>query len=86
VVSPIGIGEFFNTDALRILASEVRWIWVPTLWAFLMLRAFQRVRLGQPAVERHPSDVVDNATATADQLFTVTVKTSDAKGKKNAQR
>jgi inner membrane protein len=37
-VSPIGIGEFFSIDALRILASEITWIWLPTTGIFLILR------------------------------------------------
>jgi inner membrane protein len=56
VVSPIGIGTFFNEDAFQVLASEAKWIWLPTVAAFLILRALQRVWLGQPAVERSRAD------------------------------
>ncbi len=38
LVSPIGIGEFFNEYALRVLASEVLWIWLPSLALYLFLR------------------------------------------------
>jgi inner membrane protein len=51
-VSPIGIGEFFSTDALRIFASEALWIWLPTSALFVMLRALQRFRPGLPAGEQ----------------------------------
>ena len=38
LVSPIGIGEFFNEYGLHVLASEVLWIWLPTLALSLMAR------------------------------------------------
>jgi inner membrane protein len=44
-VSPIGIGDFFNQQAFRILASEAAWIWLPTLLMFLILRGVQLVWL-----------------------------------------
>lgn len=44
-VSPIGIGNFFNQQAFRILASEAAWIWFPTLLMFLILRGVQLVWL-----------------------------------------
>ncbi len=56
VVSPIGIGEFFTADAFRVLASEVTWIWLPTLGAWWLVRSRQRIRPGQPAVERSPAE------------------------------
>jgi inner membrane protein len=55
-VSPIGIDEFFDDDALHILASEVQWIWLPTLWVFLIVRALQRAWLSRPAAERSQMD------------------------------
>lgn len=55
-VSPIGIGEFFTPDAFRVLASEATWIWLPTLTALLIVRALQRWRFGQSAVERSRAD------------------------------
>jgi inner membrane protein len=44
-VSPIGIGEFFSIDALRILASEVQWIWIPTAGIFLIVQVLHRIGL-----------------------------------------
>jgi inner membrane protein len=43
VVSPIGIANFFSTDALRILASEITWIWLPSLVALLSVRGLQHI-------------------------------------------
>ena len=43
VVSPIGIAEFFSTYGIRILASEVIWIWLPSLAAVVVLRTAQRL-------------------------------------------
>jgi len=37
-ISPIGIGDFFNGNAVQILVSEVTWIWLPTIGMFLILR------------------------------------------------
>ena len=56
VVSPIGIGEFFTADAIRVLASEATWIWLPTLTVLLIVRALQRWRFGRPAVEPSRAD------------------------------
>ena len=47
-VSPIGIGEFFTADAFRVLASEITWIWLPTLGAWFLLRSLQRIWSGRP--------------------------------------
>lgn len=44
-VSPIGISNFFSTDALRILASEITWIWLPTSTLLLMIRGVRFIRL-----------------------------------------
>jgi inner membrane protein len=55
-VSPIGIDVFFSEHALHILASEVQWIWLPTLWVFLIVRALQRAWLWRHAAERSPMD------------------------------
>lgn len=55
-VSPIGIGEFFTADAFRVLVSEVKWIWLPTLGAWVLVRSLQRIWPGQPAVERAPAE------------------------------
>lgn len=42
-VSPIGLSEFFSIDALRILTSEIKWIWLPTIGIYLILRAVHSV-------------------------------------------
>ena len=55
-VSPIGVEEFFREHALQILASEAKWIWLPTGTAFLILRVLQRLWFGQPAVGRSQAD------------------------------
>jgi len=38
LVSPIGIGEFFNWYGLRVLASEAIWIGLPSCALYLLLR------------------------------------------------
>jgi inner membrane protein len=42
-VSPIGIEEFFNRNALVILASEATWIWFPIVAGFIIVRGLQYV-------------------------------------------
>lgn len=42
-VSPIGIGDFFNGNAVQILLSEVTWIWLPAIGIFLILRGLLHV-------------------------------------------
>lgn len=49
-VSPIGVSEFFGQEVLHILATEAKWIWLPTGIVFVVLRTLQRLWLGQPAV------------------------------------
>ncbi|MBL8038253.1 metal-dependent hydrolase [Nitrospira sp. CMX1] len=44
-VSPIGIENFFNGSAVQILASEVIWIWLPTISVFLIFQGIQRLRI-----------------------------------------
>ena len=41
LVSPIGISEFFSPYGIRVLASEVMWIWLPSCALFVVLRAIQ---------------------------------------------
>lgn len=41
-VSPIGVGQFFSLDTLRILASEITWIWFPSMGIWLVARLLQR--------------------------------------------
>lgn len=55
-VSPIGISAFFSEDAFRVLASEVTWIWLPTIAVFSLIRWLEYVRSAQPAVKPTPGD------------------------------
>lgn len=41
-VSPIGAGRFFSARGLRVLASEIVWIWGPTLMVSLLFRLCRR--------------------------------------------
>jgi inner membrane protein len=43
LVSPIGISEFFSAYGVRVIVSEVAWIWLPSCAAFVVLRAVQRL-------------------------------------------
>jgi inner membrane protein len=43
-VSPIGIGAFFTEEAFHVLASEVKWIWIPAIAGFFVVRGLQYVR------------------------------------------
>lgn len=55
-VSPIGIHEFFSEQAVRILASEAKWIWLPACALLAALRAARWMWGGDRAVERSPTD------------------------------
>jgi inner membrane protein len=55
-VSPIGIGNFFSTDALRILASEITWIWLPTLAVLLIVRGLTRRISARPSTDQSHQD------------------------------
>lgn len=55
-VSPIGIGNFFSTDALRILASEIQWIWLPTLVGLLTVRGLTHRISARPSIEQSHQD------------------------------
>jgi len=50
VVSPISIGELFNRRGLRVMWSELGWVWLPASLIFLVGLAIQR-RPGRSAVE-----------------------------------
>ncbi len=54
VVSPIGISSFFTEDAFHVLASEVQWIWLPTIAGFFFVRGLQYVRRTQSAAKQAP--------------------------------
>lgn len=43
-VSPIGIADFLTGEAFRIMASEIIWIWIPTISALIVVQGFQHVR------------------------------------------
>ena len=55
-VSPIGIGNFFSTDALRILASEITWIWLPTLAVLLIVRGLTHRISARPSTDQSHQD------------------------------
>lgn len=55
-VSPIGIGNFFSTDALRILASEITWIWLPTLVVLLIVRGLIHRISARPSTDQSHQD------------------------------
>lgn len=52
-VSPIGVADFFNGHAVRILASEVTWIWFPTISLFLLLQGVQWLRIDRCTKNHH---------------------------------
>lgn len=56
VVSPIGIGEFFSEDAIQVLVSEAKWIWLPTSAVFVVLRILQRAWSDTYATRRSQPD------------------------------
>jgi inner membrane protein len=56
VVSPIGIGEFFSEDGLHILASEAKWVWLPSCAVFVVLRTVQRGWSGTHVTQRSQAD------------------------------
>lgn len=55
-VSPIGIGNFFSTEALRILASEIQWIWLPTLVVLLSVRGLPHLIAARPSTDQSHQD------------------------------
>lgn len=55
-VSPIGINAFFSEDAFHVLASEVKWIWLPTIAGFFIVRGLQHVRSAQYTVKQTPKN------------------------------
>jgi inner membrane protein len=48
-VSPIGVGRFFSARGLRILWSEIFWVWLPVLSAWALAKAAQFVIRRKPA-------------------------------------
>lgn len=55
-VSPIGISSFFSEDAFHVLVSEVKWIWLPTIAGFFIVRGLPYVRSPQSAAKQAPRD------------------------------
>ena len=47
VVSPIGVGGFFGSRGLRILVSELVWVWAPCGAAAFLARTLRRVVVGE---------------------------------------
>lgn len=43
-VSPIGIGGFFSRRGLKVILSELRWVWLPSGICFGIGHLFKRVR------------------------------------------
>jgi len=41
VVSPIGVHQFFNERGLQVLASEAKWVWLPSFLVVVIGRAFK---------------------------------------------
>jgi len=56
-VSPIGIGRFLSADGLRVIASELVWVWLPgSLFAmagYIVRSIFGRTGTERPIVEAH---------------------------------
>lgn len=44
LVSPIGVGRFFSARGLRILWSEIVWVWLPVLAMWALIKATQVLR------------------------------------------
>src|SRR5919197_708486 len=42
-VSPITLSGFFSTRGVRVLASELQWVWLPAAGVAIFLNLFQRV-------------------------------------------
>lgn len=53
-VSPIGISAFFSEDAFHVLASEVTWIWLPTIAGSFIVRGLLYARSAQRTVKPAP--------------------------------
>jgi inner membrane protein len=45
-VSPIGVGRFFGEWGLRVIKSELLWVWLPSALAVLLMLSFRRPRRG----------------------------------------
>lgn len=45
-VSPIGVGRFFSEWGLRVIRSELLWVWLPSALFVLLVLIFRRLRQG----------------------------------------
>nr|MBA3240881.1 metal-dependent hydrolase [Acidobacteriota bacterium] len=45
-VSPIGVGSFFSEWGLRVIKSELLWVWAPAALCVLLVLGFRRARRG----------------------------------------
>jgi inner membrane protein len=52
-VSPLSLERFFGPAGLRVLASELRWVWLPAV-AVALLGLMVRKALARPAPRRRP--------------------------------
>jgi inner membrane protein len=43
-VSPIGVGRFFGEWGLRVIKSELLWVWAPSALGVLLVLSFRRLR------------------------------------------
>jgi inner membrane protein len=43
-VSPIGVGDFFSERGLKVLLSELRWVWLPSAFCFGLGHLIKRTR------------------------------------------
>jgi len=43
-VSPIGVGSFFSEWGLRVIKSELLWVWAPAALCVLLVLSFRRAR------------------------------------------
>jgi inner membrane protein len=43
-VSPIGVGSFFGEWGLRVIRSELLWVWLPSALGVLLVLSFRRAR------------------------------------------
>jgi inner membrane protein len=55
-VSPIGLGRFFGARGLRILWSEILWVWLPALALWALAKAAQLV------IRRKPAQALDTTS------------------------
>jgi inner membrane protein len=49
VVGPIGIAPFFSAWGLRVLASEIVWVWIPLAGLLAVVETVRRRRAPRPA-------------------------------------